>query len=163
MILSKNMYQNTKIPEVAILFSIGREILRSSHPMLNNQVTDTGASKPLRTWTEALHFTPIRLCLPRFNPSGQITCHPMSTQSKPHSSKSMPHSPNYGTPKSIILSQEKTIMHVYHRVKPKRIRILLLKSTANSWVIIVVHFDTQLHVHKTEHPPLSFQKKPTKQ
>ena len=41
MILSKNMYQNTKIAEVAILFSIVREILRSSHPMLNNQVTDT--------------------------------------------------------------------------------------------------------------------------
>ena len=26
-----------------------------------------------------------------------------------------------------------------------------------------VHFDTQLHVHKTEHPPLSFQKTTTKQ
>ena len=37
MILSKNMYQNTKIPEVAILFYIGRGILRSSRPMFNNQ------------------------------------------------------------------------------------------------------------------------------
>ena len=26
-----------------------------------------------------------------------------------------------------------------------------------------VNFDTQLHVHKTEHPPLSFQKTTTKQ